>query len=99
MHNLIRFLRGIAYLGKDVEEFKEDIEDYFNVICLDNDSIKLSSKIYASLREKGELIDDPDLLIGSICISNNLTLITNNLSHFERLKTYGLKIVKADEII
>jgi len=35
-------------------------------------------------------LDDFDLLIGATAISNNLTLVTRNVSDFERLK--GIEI-------
>lgn len=39
----------------------------------------------AALRKQGNLIEDFDLLIGATAIAYNLTLITNNVSHFERI--------------
>ncbi|AWR95050.1 type II toxin-antitoxin system VapC family toxin [Acidianus brierleyi] len=92
--SVYEFLRGISYVGKDVGKFKAAIEIYLNVLCLDNNSIITASNIYSDLRKNGELIEDPDLLIGSICIANNLCLRTNNLKHFKRLERFGLRIVK-----
>ncbi|MBU3662929.1 MAG: type II toxin-antitoxin system VapC family toxin [Bacteroidetes bacterium] len=39
----------------------------------------------ARLKTKGKMLDDFDLLIGSTAIFNNLTLVTKNLSDFNRL--------------
>lgn len=39
----------------------------------------------ARLKTKGSILDDFDLLIGSTAIFNNLTLVTKNVSDFERL--------------
>lgn len=39
----------------------------------------------ARLRTQGKTLDDFDLLIGSTAIFNNLTLVTKNVSDFERL--------------
>ncbi|WP_338598587.1 hypothetical protein V6M85_07950 [Sulfolobus tengchongensis] len=80
-------------------EYKKDIESNFRILCLDNESVKISSRIYAELKRKGELIDDPDLIIGSICIANKLSLVTNNVKHYERLKEFGLKVILANELI
>lgn len=44
----------------------------------------------AQLKSKGKPLDDLDLMIASICIQNDMTLITNNTKHFSRLK--ALKI-------
>lgn len=48
------------------------------------------SKIRSDQRKKGELIDKFDLLIASTCLANNLTLVTGNAKHFQRIR--GLKI-------
>jgi tRNA(fMet)-specific endonuclease VapC len=37
------------------------------------------------LRRKGKALDDFDLLIGATAISNNLTLVTRNVSDFDRM--------------
>jgi len=37
------------------------------------------------LKTKGKILDDFDLLIGSTAIFNNLTLVTKNVSDFDRL--------------
>ena len=39
----------------------------------------------ARLKTKGKILDDFDLLIGSTAIFNNLTLVTKNVSDFDRL--------------
>lgn len=39
----------------------------------------------ARLRKQGRPVDDFDLLIGSSAIANDMTLVTNNEKHFERL--------------
>jgi tRNA(fMet)-specific endonuclease VapC len=57
---------------------------------LTEQSCTISSEIYSKLRNNGELIDDIDLLIAGIAIENEMTLVTNNESHFRRIQ--GLKI-------
>ena len=39
----------------------------------------------ARLKTKGKLLDDFDLIIGATAIYNNLTLVTRNISDFDRL--------------
>jgi tRNA(fMet)-specific endonuclease VapC len=39
----------------------------------------------ARLKTKGKMLDDFDLLIGSTAIFNNLTLVTKNITDFNRL--------------
>ena len=47
-------------------------------------------KLKSELGNKGQTIDDADLLIASIALLNNAILVTNNISHFKRIP--GLKI-------
>ena len=61
------------------------------VVPLDDAACRVFGEERARLREEGNLIGDMDLLIGATAISNNLTLLTNNRRHFERLQ--GLSIV------
>jgi tRNA(fMet)-specific endonuclease VapC len=60
------------------------------VIPMTENSAKISAELYSTLRQRGKLLDDIDLLIAGIAIDNELTLVTNNESHFNRIP--GLKI-------
>ncbi|MCL2773021.1 MAG: PIN domain-containing protein [Oscillospiraceae bacterium] len=44
-----------------------------------------SVKIYAKLKNQGNIIEDADIFIAAYCIVNNYILITNNVNHFERI--------------
>jgi len=93
---LYEYVRGEVAIGIEVDESKKSLEEAFNVLLLDNDAIKVASVIWSKLKSKGLLIDDRDLLIGAICISNNLPLWTLNKEHFERLTDFGLKMRDID---
>ena len=62
----------------------------FTIIPIFN-SLDVYAKEKTRLRKKGLPLDDFDLLIGATAISNNLTLVTRNLSDFERLKGIDLE--------
>jgi len=49
------------------------------------------AKEKARLKKLGEAIDDFDLLIGSTAVTNNLTVVTNNRKHFDRIKDIKIK--------
>jgi tRNA(fMet)-specific endonuclease VapC len=70
---------------KTVDEFVSK----FTIIPIFN-SLDTYAKEKSRLRKKGLPLDDFDLLIGATSISNNLTLVTRNVSDFERLK--GIEI-------
>jgi tRNA(fMet)-specific endonuclease VapC len=61
-----------------------------DIINLDKASISASCKIYSALKKSGKLIDDIDILIAGIALSNNLVMVTDNTGHFERIE--GLKV-------
>jgi len=62
----------------------------FTIIPIFN-SLDVYAKEKTRLRKKGLPLDDFDLLIGATAISNNLTLVTRNLTDFERLKGIDLE--------
>lgn len=75
--------------AKRINEF-ENFCEFVDIINLNKSSIKASCHIYSDLKKVGNLIDDIDILIAGIAISNNLIFITDNTKHFERIK--NLKI-------
>ena len=56
------------------------------VLSLTEESVTTSAEMYAELRKKGQPIDDIDLLIAGIAVSNDLVLATNNEGHFKRIR-------------
>jgi predicted nucleic acid-binding protein len=55
-------------------------------------SSKKAAEIFVYLKSQGEIIELPDIMIASIVLANNETLITENTNHFKRIQ--GLKIEK-----
>ena len=53
-------------------------------------SLDIYAKEKARLKTKGKILDDFDLLIGATAISNDLILVTKNVSDFDRLE--GIEI-------
>ena len=45
----------------------------------------------ARLRKAGTPVDDFDLLIGVTSVTHNLTMVTNNVDHFKRIKGIALE--------
>ena len=72
-----------------ITEFEKFCE-LIDIINLDKPSILASCKIYAFLEKSGQLIDDIDILIAGIALSNNLVMVTDNAEHFGRIQ--GLKV-------
>lgn len=70
----------------------------FNALCRQNEIIELTdpiiiraADIYADLYKRGLLILDADILIAATALENNLPIITNNESHFNRIT--GLQVL------
>ena len=55
------------------------------VYPLTDDIIVQASDIYAYLHKQGLLISDADILIAATSLVHDLTLITGNLDHFNRI--------------
>lgn len=82
--------------GISPEESKRCVEDAFEVLPLDDESISSASTMWAELSSKGELIGERGLLTGAICISKATPLWTLNKKHFKRLEKFSLKLVDVD---
>jgi len=55
----------------------------------DQQTCESFGKLKASLVNQGKTLDDADLFIAACALVNNLVLVTNNETHFKRIK--GLK--------
>jgi tRNA(fMet)-specific endonuclease VapC len=83
-----------AMKSKKVEQNIEKLEQFFkqfSSLPFDDDSSKIYGKIRANLEKSGNIIGPNDLLIASVALANDMTLVTNNIGEFERVE--GLKIV------
>ncbi|MEI6729429.1 MAG: PIN domain-containing protein [bacterium] len=81
-----------VYNSSKVDTNLESISNFlseFSIYNLDSSVVKLVAKEKTRLKKLGTIVEDSDLLIAGICIVNDLTLVTNNLKHFKRIK--GLK--------
>lgn len=78
-------------------EIITELLDWLYVIPFDNECAKVAADIIKELKNKGELIDIKDLFIAATCIQTNMSLLTYNRKHFDRLEKFGLKLVKNSE--
>jgi tRNA(fMet)-specific endonuclease VapC len=67
-----------------------DLANASNILPLTDWSVAISAQKYAMLRKQGRPLDDMDLLTAGVAIANDLTLVTNNWSHFKRID--GLRL-------
>ncbi len=85
--SIITYYEIIAGLKfKKAEKQLRDFEEFVynnTILHISEDSVKLSADIYADLRHRGITIGTSDILIAGIALDNGLTLITNNMKHYE----------------
>jgi tRNA(fMet)-specific endonuclease VapC len=55
------------------------------VLPLTDEIAKKAAEIYASLRKKGMTVGHNDMMIAGTAIVNNMTLVTNNTKHYEKI--------------
>jgi len=85
---LCELYRG-AFLSGNVEKNRllvEKLLERVSILDFDMPACEIFGRIYGMLKQSGKLTQDSDLMTASICISNNVTLITRNKKHFENIK-------------
>lgn len=83
-----------AYNSSKVEQNLKVIEpflDNFKVLEFTKTSSLIFAKEKARLKKNGSIIADMDLMIASIAIENDCTLISNNIKHFNRVQNLELE--------
>lgn len=79
-------LRGL--LAKDASAQITRFEQFCmtsQIFPINDAVVQQAASIYTDLYRRGELINDADILIAATAQTHNLTLITNNRSHFQRI--------------
>jgi predicted nucleic acid-binding protein len=66
------------------------LEQSFSVLPIGVESVEIFGMLKSQLETGGTRLDDFDLIIASCALANNLTLVTNNIRHFQRID--GLKL-------
>jgi tRNA(fMet)-specific endonuclease VapC len=59
------------------------------VLMLELPNAELAGRIYADLERTGQSIGYPDSMIAAIALQHNLTLVTGNLTHYQRIQVLG----------
>ena len=94
--SLAELYEGIIH-SRDTIGNQKKLDDFLSsVIIFDitEEICKLFGSYRGFLRKQGLMISDFDLIIAMICLHHNLTLLTNNHKHFERIKE--LEIISID---
>ncbi|WP_414569670.1 PIN domain-containing protein [Nostoc sp. CCY 9925] len=62
------------------------------VLTLELTDAELGGRIYADLERTGQPIGLADAIIAAIAIQQNLTLVSGNLSHYQRIQALGYNL-------
>jgi len=90
--SLAELYEGV-YGSDNPERRMKGLNDFLtsvNVLEVNNEISMVFGKKRAALRKDGKLIDNFDLLIAATCLHYDLTLITNNTQHFERIEELNI---------
>ena len=91
--SLAELYEGVFY-SRNPEQSEEMLNRFLQsvaVIGLDEEVAKVFGRERGRLRALGMMIGDFDLLIGATALQYDLTLLSNNRQHFERIE--GLRLV------
>jgi tRNA(fMet)-specific endonuclease VapC len=74
-----------------IEQFFVEITEA-EVLTLQLSDAELAGRIYADLERTGQPIGLADAMIAAIAIQQNLTLVTGNLAHYQRIQAIGYSL-------
>jgi len=83
-----------AYNSSKINQNLKVIEPFlesFKILEFTQASSLIFAKEKARLKKNGNIIADMDLMIASIAIENDCTLISNNIKHFDRVQNLELE--------
>lgn len=78
-----------VYRVHNPQQVKETVENFFSslsqVYSLSLEIAEVFGKLRAELKQRGEGLEDLDLLIAATCLSEHIPLVTQNTKHFSRV--------------
>ncbi len=85
-------LRGLKakQAHRQISVFEDRCQES-RILPLTDAVIVRAAEIYAELYRDGQLISDADILIAATALAHDLTLVTENTSHFERITALRLE--------
>ena len=81
------YRRRSAPLRQAIEEY---VQGDISILPFDEQAARAYAEIRVELEAAGKRLEEPDLRIAAICLAHDLTLVTGNVRHFERVA--GLRV-------
>jgi len=94
--SLAELYEGI-FASKNPKKHLNALQDFLSgivVLGITDEICKTFGKLRAEQRKTGIIIDNFDLLIGSTALVHDLTILTDNIKHFKKIK--GIKIKSSE---
>ena len=91
--SLAELYQGVFY-SRNPQSDERALQNFLKavpVVYVDDEICRIFARERGRLKAAGNIIGDFDLMIGSTALRHNLTLLTNNRRHFERIR--GLNII------
>ncbi len=90
---VLEIVKGWHKLGREdkIQQFFDQIA-VAEVLTLELSDAELAGRIYADLECTGQPIGLADAIIAAIAIQQNLTLVSGNLSHYQRIQALGYNL-------
>lgn len=82
-----------AYNSSKIESNLQTAQAFIRaikILSLEDNALHKFGQLKARLRQAGTPVADFDLMIASVAIANNLSLITNNTRHYKRIAELAL---------
>ncbi len=83
-----------VYYSRDPEQSERKLNDFLESVTLvgiDEETATVFGRERGRLRATGLMIGDMDLLIAATALQYDLTLLTNNRNHFERIESLRIE--------
>lgn len=88
------------YFGRNPDYFEAVFRQFLRgiaVLDISQDVAKICARLRGTLRQSGRLIPHPDLFIAATALHYNLTLVSRNRRHFERIPDLKLMSEPPDQ--
>lgn len=85
------------YFSRDSTESERKLDSFLldvSITNLNEEICKIFARERGRLRKEGMVIGDFDILIAATALSCNMTLLTNNRRHFERINDLSIESVE-----
>lgn len=76
-------------------EFVESILSETRVLPIDTHIARVHARIWADLRQRGQLIGAHDMLIAATALAHRATVLTHNTRHFARIESLAVESWKS----